>query len=96
MSRNLKVGQIVYAIYNGSHNNSKYDDNQLTVIRTTVTSIHTIETENNKIEVEYYYKDEVNKNNSSFNSYDIYTEDEFKEYLDKCFLHNTFNIKGKK
>ncbi len=78
MKRKLKIGETVYAVL--------YNQITLTVVKTIVTSIVTTERENGKIEVEYYYKDEANKNNSSFNKCSIYTEDEFKEYLNKHFF----------
>ena len=78
MLRDLKIGQKIFAVM--------YNKGVITAIDTVVTSIVTTERENNKIEVEYYFKDPVHNNNTSFNSYTIYTEDEFKEYLNKHFF----------
>lgn len=55
-------------------------------MKTNVTSIATIERDNNAIEVEYYYRDPEGNTSSDFRDYTLYTKSEFKKYLNECFF----------
>jgi hypothetical protein len=82
VAKKFKVGQTVYAVLHDNYNNNVLKK----VLKTTVTSIATIERDNNTIEVEYYYRDPEGNTSSDFRDYTLYTKSEFKKYLNECFF----------